>query len=76
MKKWVEIVAQAAPLLKVADRLVMIGELPKVRHVWSQKLFWSLMLTLHPMLLSWNFRKLSKFSTLQLILSRQRESLY
>jgi hypothetical protein len=24
----------------------------------------------------WNFRKLSKFSTLQLILSRQRESLY
>jgi hypothetical protein len=76
MKKWVEIVAQAAPLLKVADRLVMIGELPKVRHVWSQKLFWSLMLTLHPMLLSWNFRKLSKFSTLQLILSRQRDSLY
>jgi hypothetical protein len=26
MKKWVEIVAQTTPLLKVADRLVMIGD--------------------------------------------------
>jgi hypothetical protein len=26
MKKWVDIVAQNAPLLKVADRLVMIGD--------------------------------------------------